>query len=75
MDKKNNKETVIHFGLFGGLIFAIFFVAMFCLIATGFFVFLAVLAVGTILVWVYDQIHTWLFPRRYKGFTHKSNRY
>jgi len=68
MDKKNNKAFEIHLGLFGGLIFAIFFVAMFCLIATGFVVFLAVLAVGTIFVWVCEQIHDWLRPQRYKRF-------
>ena len=72
---ENKNKTVINLGLFGGLIFAIFFVAIFSLIATGFVVFLAVLAVGTIFVWVCEQIHTWLLPRKYKGFTHKPNRY
>ena len=65
MDKKNNNKTVINCGLFGGFIFAIFYVAMFCLIATGFFVFLAVLAIGAILVWVYDQIYYRLKSNRY----------
>ena len=65
---ENKNKTVINLGLFGGLIFAIFFVTVFCLIATGFVVFLAVLAVGTIFVWVCEQIHDWLRPQRYKRF-------
>ena len=70
---ENKNKTVINLGLFGGLIFAIFFVAMFCLIATGFVVFLWVLAIVTIFVWAYEQIHTWLFPR--KNYRNKPNRY
>ena len=73
MENKNNKETVINLGLFGSIFFAIFFVAMFCLIATGFFVYIAILIVGTIFVWVCEQTHAWLFPR--KNYRIKSNRY
>ena len=72
---KNKNNTVIHLGLFGGLIFVIFCIAMFCLVATGFVVWIAVLAVGTIIVWTYDQIHKWAFPRKPKSFRIQSNRY
>lgn len=74
MKSKNNK-TVIHLGLFGGLIFAIFCIAMFCLIATSFFAYLAILVIGTIIVWGYDKIHRWVFPRKPKNFRFNPNRY
>lgn len=73
--KNKSSNTVINFGLFGGLIFAIFFVAICCLIATGFFVYLTFLVAGTLIVWSYGHIHKWMFPRKPKNFTFNPSRY